>query len=266
MAGYPQGMIDRPQSFVDLIMTRCYPTWAQPAPADNPTKHRKTYTFLSAFSAAADTAVDVLQAAAYCRFPSKAPDDALDELGATYGGLARAIRDTVAGYRAYLHAPIDRWYKFGTKLGLLTELAHLGYTSAQICNWRDIVNAGNSGGSFGGLGGFFFVAIFWPMPMNITAGAKWDDGSATWLDSGDVWGGFGRTPDDIDEIRRVIAMVKRGRTSCRYILMANDNTFALDANLKPMGNYTVYPMFEDHERARPSYAGPSFYNETFEHP
>ena len=265
--GLPTGMIDRPPSFAELLMTRCWPTWAQPSPVDNPTKHRKTYTFLRGLADAKDRAVEVLTTAAYCRFPSKAPDDALDELGHTFGGLARALRDTVASYRAYLRAPINRWYTFGTKAGLLAELAHLGYASAEVVNWRDLVDAGNNPATtFGGITSFFFVAIYWPMPYADTAGAEWDDGAATWLYSDDTWGGYGRTPDDIEEIRRVIQLVKRGRSSCRFILMANDNTFALDGMKKPTGNYTVYPMFEDWERVRPTYAAPSFYNQSFETP
>lgn len=263
---FPYGLIQRPLSFAELLMTRCWAAWAQPGPVDMPTKHLKTYTFLRAFAAAADTFVDVLTTAAYTRFPGKAPADALDELGATYGGLARALRDTTSTYRAYLHAPLNRWATFGTNPGLLAELAHLGYPSAQVCSWRDIVDAGNPTSSFGNITSYFFVAIFWPMPYQVTAGAKWADGVATWKTTGDVWGGYGRTANDIAEIERVIRMVKRGRTSCRYILMANDGTATLDANLRPVGNWTTYPMFEDCERRRPSYAGPNFYNRTFESP
>lgn len=264
--GTTGGMVERPQSFAELLLTRCWAAWAQPKPVDNPVQYVRTYTFLRAFADASDTFVDALTTAAYCRFAGKAPADALDELGITYGGLARALRDTVASYRAYLHAPISRWYTFGTKAGLLAELKHLGYPNARVCSWRDIVDSGNLPSSFGGITSYFFVAIYFPFALPIVAGAKWDDGAATWLNSGDTWGGFGRNPDDIEEIKRTIALVKRGRSSCRYVIMANDATFALDANLKPTGNYTVYPMFEDCERTRPSYAAPNFYNETFEHP
>jgi hypothetical protein len=159
--------IQNPISFADLILTPAYPSWAKPQPADRPTRHRRTYTFLRAVASAWDRIVDAATVAAYCHGPRACPADGLDALGETFGGLARALRDSDSTYREYLKNPVDRWYTFGTRAGLLGELAHLGYPNAEIVTWRDLVDAGAGPENvvFGGLTTFFYVAIYAPNPL-----------------------------------------------------------------------------------------------------
>lgn len=254
--------IPNPRTFADLILTRAYPVWAQPAPPDNPTKHRKTYTFLRGMASVKDAIVDAAMSAAYCHLVSQAPADALDELGATYGGLARALRDTTATYRAYLRGPIERWYTFGTVRGLVAELGHLGYT-AQVISWRDLVDAGAGapGTVFGGNTSFFYVALMYPaLPFADDAplwngGTDWDNTPDTFWD-----GSAAQLADYADEIRRVIALVKPAHTSCRFVAVGLDNTFAINAQKLPTGNYLTIICNEDWERIRPSYAYHSYYS------
>jgi hypothetical protein len=250
-----------PQSFADLPTSPSYPTWVKPKPSDKPTAHRKTYTFVRAIMAAWDGIVDAAASAAYCHGSQTAPADALDELGNTYGGLARALRDNDSSYRAYLRAPLSRWHTFGTRAGLFGELAHLGYPNAAIVTWRDLVDAGAGPGNivFGGKTNFFFVALFQPNPLDSRARTLWKTSGAKWKTTGAVWGGGYGNASAIDELRRVIQLVKPAHTSCRHIVMFADTASGLDAQLLPMGSYVVAPMNEPWERIRPSYAYNPYY-------
>jgi len=250
-----------PQSFADLITSPSYPTWAKPEPADNPTKHRKTYTFLRSIAATWDNAVSAAQTAAYSHVATTAPADALDSLGVTFGGLTRALIDTDATYREYLKNPLDRWYRFGTVAGLQAELAHLGYAESWVISWRDLVDAGAGapGTVFGGNNTFFYVAVRAPGLLGPPL-TKWKTSGAKWETSGVAWGGsplgFGAR---IDEIRRVIAMAKPAHTSCRFICVFGDSASGPNAQLLPSGNFHVYPVNEPWERIRPSYAFNPYY-------
>lgn len=251
-----------PKSHADLPTSPAYMQWVKPEPADNPTRHRKSYTFVRAIMATWDRVVTAAQSAAYCHGASTAPDDALDFLGETYGGLARALRDSPASYRDYLSkpGPFARWATFGTKFGLLRELAHIGYPNAQIVNYRNLVDAGAGASNvvFGGISSFFYVAIFQPAPF-YTSGAHWDAGDGHW-DQGDAyWDGQLQNGQLVDEIRSTIALVKPAYTSCRHIVVFQDSTSGLNAQLLPTGNFSVYPMNEPWERIRPSYAYNPFY-------
>lgn len=249
----------QPQSFAGLITSPAYPVWAKPEPADNPTRHRKTYTFLRAMMANWDRLVDGAQSAAYCHGSQTAPADALDDLGDTYGGLARALRDDSVSYRAYLKNPLSRWYRFGTKVGLVGELAHLGYPGAQVVSWRNLVDAGAGAANvvFGGNVNFFYIAIFAPNPI-ATLYARWLASGGTW-GSGSSWGGAPTAFAYLDEIRRVLAMVKPAHTSCRHIVCFADTLSGLNAQLLPTGSYSVFPVNEPWERIRPSYAYNRYY-------
>ena len=44
----------RPSSFADLPTSPAYPQWVKPEPADNPTQHRRTYTFVRGLMAGWD--------------------------------------------------------------------------------------------------------------------------------------------------------------------------------------------------------------------
>jgi hypothetical protein len=252
----------RPRAFADLPTSPAYPRWAKPEPADNPTKHRATYTFLRGLMATWDRLVSAAQSAAYCHGASTAPADALDYLGETYGGLARALVDTDASYRDYLAnpGPFGRWSWFGTKRGLLRELAHLGYQNAQIVTWRDLVTAGAGapGTVFGGYVNFFFVALFQPARIAQTQ-TRWNDGVSRWNDGQATWGEGGSAGQQAEELRRVIQMVKPAHTSCRFIVAFLDSTSGLNAQLLPTGKFTTFPMNEPWERARPTWAYHNFY-------
>lgn len=252
--------IASPSNFADLILSRAYPTWAKPEPADHPTRHRKTYTFLRSIAAAWDGVVNAALSAARCHIPAYAPDDALEVLGSTFGGLARAIIDTAATYRAYLANPLTRWAKFGTVAGLQAELAHRGYPNAYVISWRDLVDAGAGPGNvvFGGNTSFFYVGIRAPNPIEPPV-HTWG-GGGSWQTSGWVWGAGGASADQyIEEIRRVIAQVKPAHTSCRFICVFNDSLSGPDAQLLPSGTFHAYPCNEPWERPRPSYAFNSYY-------
>lgn len=255
------GEVLNPQSFAELTLSAAYPAWTKPEPADNPTKHRKTHTFVRAFANAWDNVVAAAKSAAYCHAASTCPADGLDDLGATYGGLARALIDDEASYRAYLKAPLDRWYTFGTRGGLLGELAHLGYPNAQVVSWRDLVDAGAGAENvvFGGNTTFFYVAIFKPNPFDNLGRARWLTSGARWTTSQAVWGGIQGDATRLDELRRTIALVKPAHTSCRHIVLFKDTASGLNAQLLPTGNFTVAPMNEPWERIRPSYAYNSYY-------
>lgn len=249
-----------PQRFADLLTSPAYPTWAKPEPADAPTKHLRTYTLLRAIAAAWDRVVSAAVSAAYDHGSQTCSADALDFVGETYGGLARALIDSDASYRAYLRHPLARWYTFGTRGGLLAELAHIGYPRAQVVTWRDLVDAGAGSPNvvFGGITTFFFVAIF--APSVITARlAKWKVSGDRWKDTKAVWGGSANRAQYLDEIRRVIAMVKPAHTSCRFVVVFNDTASGLNAQLLPTGSYVVYPFNEQWERVRPAYAYNVFY-------
>jgi hypothetical protein len=248
-----------PLSFADLVTSPAYPTWAKPEPADKPTRHRKTYTYLRSLMANWDRVKDAAISAAYCHGSQTAPDDALDLLGETYGGLARALRDSPSTYRAYLRAPLDRWYTFGTKLGMVAELAHLGYR-AEVVSWRDMVDAGAAPGNvvFGGNVNFFYVALF--APNSLTNGyTYWAVSRARWKTTGARWGASPNQTDYIAELRRVIALVKPAHTSCRHIVVFRDTISGLNALKLPFGNYFVVPCNEPWERIRPSYAFNPYY-------
>lgn len=261
MATFEQ--IPNPLSFADLILTRAYPTWCQPQPPDNPTKHRKTYTFLRGMAYVKDQLVDALMSAAYCHLVSQAPADALDELGATYGGLARALIDTDTTYRAYLRGPVGRWHTFGTVPGLVAELAHCGYT-AQVISWRDLVDAGAGapGTVFGGDASFFYVALMYPSGPFSNAAEVWAGGTNWSNTPATYWGGAAGSnlANAAEEIRRVIKMVKPGHTSCRFVAVGLDNTFAINAQKLPTGNFGIIVCNEDWERVRPDYAYHLFYS------
>jgi len=250
----------RPRSFSDLPLTPAYPRWAKPVPATGPTLHRKTYTFVRAIMAAWDGVAQAAASAAYCHGSQTAPPDALDELGNTYGGLARALVDDDARYRAYLRAPLDRWHTFGTRRGLLGELLHLGYPNAEIVSWRDLVDAGAGPPNvvFGGHVNFFFVALYQPNPFSSLL-ARWNDGVSRWGDGVTTWGSGNNSANRIAEITRVIAMVKPAHTSCRHVVAFLDSASGLNAQKLPMGNYIVFPQNEPWERIRPSYAFNPFY-------
>lgn len=212
--------------------------------------------------AAWDGVVGAARSAAYCHGSQTAPADALDALGETYGGLARALVDDEASYRAYLRAPLDRWYRFGTRAGLLGELAHLGYPSAQIVDWRDLVDAGAGppGVVFGGHVNFFYVSIFQPNRYSSAARARWKVSGARWKATQDRWGG-GRLGDQspFNELRRVVQMVKPAHTSCRHVVIFLDSVSGLNAQKLPTGRYFVIPMNEPWERIRPTYAYNPYY-------
>lgn len=253
---------ERPQAFADLPLTPAYPRWAKPAPSTDPTLHRKTYTFLRGIMDAWDGVVRAAISAAYCHGSQTAPADALDLLGETYGGLARALVDDDASYRAYLRAPLDRWYRFGTRAGLLGELAHLGYPNAEIVDWRDLVDAGAGlpGVVFGGHVNFFFVAIYQPNRFSSAARARWKISGDRWKTTSARWGGgtlLAQSP--FNELRRVIQMVKPAHTSCRFIVIFLDSVSGLNAQKLPTGRYFTIPMNEPWERIRPTYAFNNYY-------
>ena len=100
-----------PQTFADLPSSPAYPAWVKPEPADHPTRHRATFTFVRALMNTWDNIVTAAKSAAYCHGASTAPADALEPLGETYGNLGRAIIDTDNNYRAYLRGPVGRWKK-----------------------------------------------------------------------------------------------------------------------------------------------------------
>lgn len=253
-----------PKTFAELITSPSYPTWAKPEPADNPTKHRKTYTFLRSIANTWDTLVGAAQTAAESHVATTAPDDALDALGVTFGKLTRALRDTTSTYRAYLKNPLDRWYKFGTVEGLKEELAHLGYTETWVVSWRDLVDAGAAPGNvvFGGNDTFFYVGIRAPGLLGPPT-TKWKTSGAKWKTSGVSWGGspigFGAY---IDEIRRVIAMCKPAHTSCRFICVFADSLSGPGVTMLPNGTFHIYPCNEPWERIRPGYAFNPYYTVT----
>lgn len=254
--------IARPKAWADLPLTPAYPTWVKPEPADNPTKHRKTFTFVRAIMSAWDRVALGAKSAAYCHGASTAPADALDFLGETYGGLARALIDTDDSYRAYLSrpGPVERWHTFGTRRGLLGELLHLGYPNARVVTWRELVAAGAAAGNvvFGGHTSFFYVAINYPSAIQPVT-ARWDDGTSRWGDGVSTWGGAGAGGQQADELRRVIQMVKPAHTSCRFVVLFADAGSGLNAQLLPTGNFTTIPLNEPWERIRPSYAYRSYY-------
>ena len=252
--------ITSPLSFANLILSRAYPTWAKPEPADNPTRHRKTYTFLRAIAAARDGVANAALSAARCHLPAFAPDNALTVLGETFGGLARAIIDTADTYRAYLTGPLDRWATFGTVSGLKAELAHIGFPDTYVISWRDLVDAGAGlpGTVFGGNTSFFYVGIRAPNPLDPPA-HTWG-GGGSWGTSGWTWGaGSATAAQRIEEIRRVIAKVKPAHTSCRFICVFNDLLSGPDAQLLPSGTFHAYPCNEPWERVRPTYAFHDYY-------
>lgn len=248
-----------PLDFASLPTSPAYPTWVKPEPADNPTKHRKTYTFVRGLMATWDRVVQAGRSAALCHGSQTAPVDALDALGETYGGLARAIRDSDTSYRAYLKGPLDRWYTFGTKLGMVRKLAHLGY-QAEVVSWRDLVDAGAAAPNvvFGGHVNFFFVAIY--APNAITSGyTLWKVSQAKWKATAARWAAATGGPDHVGELRRVIAMVKPAHTSCRHVVVFRDTLSGLNAQKLPTGSYTVIPFNEPWERLRPTYAFNPYY-------
>lgn len=249
-----------PRSFAELITSPAYPSWAKPEPADKPTRHRRTYTFLRSIANTWDILVDGFKSAAYGHGSQTASTDALDFLGENYGGLARALRDSDASYRAYLRNPLTRWSRFGTRAGLLGELAHLGYTNARIVTWRDLVDAGAGAGNvvYGGDETFFYVAIFAPSPLTARL-ARWKTSQDRWKTTGAVWGGTANTAQYLDEIRRVIAQVKPAHTSCRMVVVFLDTLSGLNSQLLPTGSYIAYPVNEQWERVRPSYAFNAYY-------
>ena len=250
-----------PQSFAEMITSPAYPTWAKPEPPDNPVKHRRTYTFLRAMANTWDQLVTAFQSAAYCHGSQTAPADALNPLGETYGGLGRAIIDTDDTYRAYLKNPLSRWNKFGTKLGMAGELAHLGYPNSQVVSWRNLVDAGAGPGSvvFGGRVNFFFVALFAPNPLQSVAPTRWLQSGSHWGAGDGWWGGNPNSNNYVAELTRVIQLCKPAHTSCRFVVAFLDSTSGLDAQLMPTGNYAIYPMNEGWERIRPSYALNPYY-------
>ena len=248
-----------PSSFADLPTSPAYPQWVKPEPADNPTQHRRTYTFVRGLMAGWDRIAEAAKSAVYCYNPTSAPVDALPLLGETYGGLARAIRDSDVSYREYLKGPLDRWHTFGTKVGMVRELAHLGY-QAEVVSWRDLVDAGAAAPNvvFGGNVNFFFVAIY--APNAITSGyTLWKVSQAKWKSSGARWAAAPGGPDYIGELRRVIALVKPAHTSCRHVVVFRDTLSGLNAQKLPIGSYTVIPFNEPWERIRPSYAFNPYY-------
>ena len=122
-----------PRSFAELLTSPAYPTWAKPEPADKPTRHRKTYTLLRSIANTWDNLVDGFKSAAYDHGSQTASADALDYLGENYGGLARALRDSDASYRAYLRNPLTRWSRFGTRAGNgVVALADPGFRRAGL--------------------------------------------------------------------------------------------------------------------------------------
>jgi hypothetical protein len=251
-----------PTAFADLPLTPAYPRWGKPIPAAAPSKHRKMYTFLRGIMAGWDNIVAAAASAAYCHGSQTAPADALDLLGENYGGLARAIIDDNDSYRAYLKAPLTRWHRFGTRTGLLGELAHLGYPSAQIVSWRDLVDAGAGPENvvFGGHVNFFYVALFQPNRFSSAARARWKTTGSRWKTTGDRWGGGRLTQESpFNELRRVIQLVKPAHTSCRFIVCFLDSVSGLDAHLLPTGAFFTIPMNELWERIRPSYAYNPYY-------
>ena len=143
---------------------------------------------------------------------------------------------------------------------MLGELAHLGYTSARIVTWRDLVDAGAGAGNvvYGGDETFFFVAIFAPSPLTARL-ARWKTSGDRWKTSGAVWAGAATTGQYLDEIRRVIAQAKPAHTSCRMVVSFHDTLSGLNTQLLPTGSYIAYPVNEQWERVRPSYAFNAYY-------
>lgn len=249
-----------PRSFGELPTSPAYPSWAKPEPSDRPTRHRRTYTFLRSIMSTWDALVDGFTSAAYDHGSQTASTDALDYLGENYGGLARALRDDDASYRAYLRNPLTRWSWFGTRVGLLGELAHLGYTSAQVVTWRDLVDAGAGAGNvvFGGNETFFYLVLFAPNILTSRL-ARWKTSQDRWKSTGAVWAGSVGRAQHVAELRRVVAQVKPAHTSCRFVAVFSDTVSGLDAQLLPTGNYVTYPCNEQWERIRPSYAYNAYY-------
>lgn len=249
-----------PGSFAELITSPAYATWCKPEPADNPTKHRRTYTFLRGIASTWDRICMAARSAAYDHGSQTCSPDALDFVGETYGGLARALRDTDGSYRTYLRNPLARWHTFGTRAGLLSELSQLGYDNAQVVTWRDLVDAGAGaeGTVYGGKRNFFFIAIYAPSVLASRL-SRWKTTLDRWQASRATWSGSIKTAQYVDEVRRVIAMCKPAHTSCRMIVVFLDTMSGLDANLLPAGSFVAFPVNEQWERVRPLYTYNTFY-------
>lgn len=192
-----------PGSFREL-QDQIFPRWAQ---------RPKWAAFIGVLSAKKDELADRMAGAIDARLVERAPDDALDDIGGN-SYLERALVDTAATFRAYLRRPFERWWRSSTPAGLVAELAHLGYPSANVITWRDLVDNGADGNvAFGGFSTFGFVLIRPPHPF--LPPGLWDDG-ALWDAAPYQWD-ITAPPGSIEELRRTVAKFKPGYLSIRYI-------------------------------------------------
>lgn len=202
------------------------------------------------FGVVQDAAMQATQDGGAARFPSKAPDDALQFIGADRG-IARGFAEPGDSYIARLLLWLDSWKHAGSAYGLLPQL--WGYfipfyiDMLAVTNWelwyelpagtlgdprQAITLTAGSGWDWDGLATAwwrFWVVLY---PASVTPAPFATDGN--WGDAGD-WGDGGTwgTTATVEQVSEVRAIVRQwsaahnargdGASGALWIIIAFDN-------------------------------------------
>ena len=166
-------------------------------------------------------------------------DDALGAHGVN-SGLERAKNETAAAFRAYLQTRFTRWWLSGTDEELVRQVQRLGYSRVFVKPWIELALAGNPG-AFGGYTSFWYLQIAKPNPFTVPK--KWGAHTGKWGDHGTVWGVGGVTPNELNEIRRIVRKWGPAGASCRFIeLVVQVNIFGIPTRVVRI------PVYEEWQR------------------
>lgn len=156
-----------------------------------------------------------------------------------------------------------QWRESGSVQAIVDACKRYGCPGAQVWSTFDLISAGwTSPVPFGNLQGFFFVVLPYPSALaSTTAGEVWAGGEE-WavpnpdpVNDGDtnIWGASAATWQALQALKADIQRYKHAWSSCRFVVVANDPSFALTPNVAPgfTGNYSIYPMWEWYESVPP---------------
>ena len=161
-----------------------------------------------------------------------------------------------------------QWRESGAPQAIVDACKRYGCPGAQVWGSYDLVTAGWNAplpfrdASGDPIEGFFFVVLPYPSSLaSTTAGEVWAGGEEWAVPSPDpanggdvnVWGASAATWQALQALKADIQRYKHTWSSCRFVVVANDPTFALTPNVGDgfTGNYSIYPMWEWYESAPP---------------
>lgn len=210
---------------------------------------------LASFGQASDECNSQLERAARNVYLDKAEGSMLDAHGIN-SNLSRVRLEPNERYITELKRRWIAWEASGSRNEMVHQIGRLGYAehNINVVTYNDLFDAGRFS-AFGNTSpnpderfpNFWFLAIGWPPLEQLpNTSARWGS-NRKWGEkpNGPVWGGVGIANAELNYLRQIIFKWKPEHTSCRFIVIATNNTFVLDGNYDwPRGSAIVYPVNE----------------------